>query len=230
MLSGQPYSRLVSFNDGAPDGAVVWVLNDVSGTELATGSVTPVAGSISTHIVVPAQHNTLGVEDPLRVTRDLSWSYTTGGAVRAGAERYFVEGRLPFPTSEEGVRKLLGSPAHNLPDAEIDLIGAYWTIQRIAGADNLAALANNDGPDAMVIAQGIEAQAALVVLPTMPSRLAMKESSGTDSYQRGDVDWKDVESRLQQYIQAAVALVTNEPEFETGSIFQLTLPVDRFSP
>jgi hypothetical protein len=230
MYSGLPYSRLVSFNDGPPLGTVVWVARDITGTQLATGTITPTTGAVSTVITVPAQYNTLGVNDPLRVTRDLSWSYTTTGGARAGRERYFVEGVIPFPVSEASVRNMLGAPDHNLPDAEIDLVSAYWRMQTDATAALLLTFEQTDGVDAAIIARGIEAMAALEVLPTMPLRMALKEGSATDSYTRFDTDWEKIEANLLQTVHAALAVVSGEAAFNPGSIFQLTQPVDRFNP
>lgn len=229
MIDGLPYSRLVSFDDGAPDGAINWVLRDVAGTQIATGTFTPPVGAVSASINVPAANNTRAGGAPLRITRVLTWSYLTGGATRAGRERYFVEGSIPFPVSEDGVRNLLGAPSHNLTGDEIDLIGAYWRIEDEAGAANLLTFASTDGPSATVIARGIEASAALEVLLTMPARLAQKESSGTDTFQRGLVDWALLQTRLEQLVRTAVSLVNAQLEFDTGSIFVLTNPVDRFT-
>lgn len=230
MHDGLPYSRLVSFNEGAPDGALSWVLRAVDGRQITSGSITPPNGAVSTVIVVAAEHNTLQPSDPLRVTRDLSWYYLVNGQTRSGRERYFVEGSVPFPVSETGVRNLLGAPGHNLPDQEIDLISAYWGLRSIVGESQLLAFEGEDGEDATVIARGIEAKAALAVLPTLPLRIAQKETSGTDSYSRHEMDWVKLETKLYDLVNAAVTLVDGPIEVVTGSIFGLSTPVDRFNP
>lgn len=230
MYDGLPFSRLVSFSDGPPDGPVAWSLRKVDGTQIAAGNVTAPVGAVSVVLTIAANHNTRGPSDPLRVTRDLTWSYTVGGQARAGRERYFVEGDVPFPVSQDGVRNMLGAPAHNLPDQEIDLISAYWKLQAETGEGPLATAAGADTPAANVVARGIEAYAALEVLPTMPLRVALKESSATDSYTRFDIDWDKLEAALLQLVHAAVSTVSGEAAFLPGSIFQLTEPLDRFNP
>lgn len=231
MYSGLPYSRLVSFNDGPPTGSVVWVVRDITGAQLATGSSAPATDAVSVVLTVPVEINTLSPTEPLRVTRDLSWSYQiAGGELRSGRERYFVEGSVPFPVSEAGVRNMLGAPAHNLPDNEIDLISAYWRMQTNADAALLSAFENTDGSNSTVIARGIEALAALEVLPTMPLRMALKEGSATDSYTRFDTDWEKIEAGLLEIVRGAVEVVTGIEAFSVGAIFMLTQPIDRFNP
>lgn len=228
MRSGLPFSRLVLFEDGAPDGAVSWVLRDLAGNQLTTGSVTPEAGAVSTLVVVPADFNTLGVGDPLRITRDLDWSYTTSGAVRSGSTRYFVEGVVPFPVSTDGVRTLVGIPAHNLPDEEISLIEAFWDFQTLVGSDNLVPFTGVDGASSAAIARGIEAKAALRLLPGLPARVASKEGSGTDSFTREKIDWEKLEKHCQTLVELAQTAVAGTTSVSTGSIFLLTQPVDPF--
>lgn len=230
MYSGLPYSRLVTFDDGAPVGAVSWVLRGVDGATIATGEVTPPAGAVSTVLIIPAEHNTVQETDPLRVTRDLSWSYLAEGQIRSGRERYFVEGSVPFPVSETGVRDLLGAPAHNLPDREIDLISAYWSLRSTVGEQELFAFEGLDGEDATVIARAIEAKAALELLPTMPLRIAEQESSGTESFRRHEMDWEKLEEQLLATVSVAVTRIRGEEPFASGTIFTLSNPVDRFNP
>lgn len=230
MYSGLPYSKMVSFNDGAPTSDLTWVLRDVAGTLLTTGTTTPLANAVSVVLTVPAEFNTLTSTDPLRVTRDLTFAYATAEGMRSGRERYFVSGPVPFPVSEASVRNMLGAPTHNLPDAEIDLVSAYWRMQTDATAELLLTFENTDGVNAAIIARGIEAMAALEVLPTMPLRMALKEGSATDSYTRFDTDWEKIEAALLQTIHAALAVISGEDAFSPGAIFMLTQPIDRFNP
>lgn len=228
MNDGLSYSRLVTFSDGAPSGAVTWVLRDLAGTTITTGSVTPSVGAVSVLITVDATHNTRSPTDPLRITRKLSWSYTTGGQTRAGVETYFVEGGLPFPATPSGVRNLIGFPDHNLPDSEISLVEAYWQVQGLAGEASLATYEGQDGPASTKIARAIEASAALSLFSSLPLRLADKESSGTDSYTRSKADWEALRRDLQTKVDDALAMIANDDLRETGDIFVLTQPVDRW--
>src|SRR3546814_7034791 len=65
----------------------------------------------------------------------------------------------------------------DLPDEEIDLVGAYWEMQSLA---DLGAYENVETSTSYVVANGIEALAGLAVLDTLQVRVAKMESSGTN--------------------------------------------------
>src|SRR3546814_7483645 len=59
-------------------------------------------------------------------------SYAVGGVSRTEVVEYVIEGRVPFAVSARGVREKLGVSPQDLPDEEIDLVGAYWELQSLA--------------------------------------------------------------------------------------------------
>lgn len=203
MRAGLDFSQLVTFDDGAPDGDISWALYRLNGTEIAAGTVTPEAGAVSAIILVPGAYNELSV-GTLRNTRTLEWIYTVGGDLRSGIKRYEIEGQVPFPVSPRGAREKLGVGPQDLPDDEVDLIGAYWEMSSLGP---VATYENVETAEAHLVADGIEALAALAVLDTMQIRIAKMESSGTNEYQRGSIDWEKLRAKLQALVSRATDLL-----------------------
>src|SRR3546814_3773949 len=77
MRAGLDFTHLVTFDDGAPDGDILWALYSLGGAEIATGSVTPAVDAVSAIITVGGAHNQLAGES-LRSIRELVMSYAVG--------------------------------------------------------------------------------------------------------------------------------------------------------
>ncbi|WOF44358.1 hypothetical protein KNJ79_05345 [Sphingopyxis indica] len=230
MRAGLDFSQLVTFDDGAPDGDISWALYRLDGTEITSGMVTPAANAVSAVILVDGAFN-LFAGGNLREMRELTWAYTTGGQTRSGSADYAIEGKVPFPVSPSGVREKLGVTAKELPDEETDLIGAYWELGSISSDTALAAYANLETADAYRIADGIEALAALEVLDTLQVRIAKMESSGTNEFQRGAIDWEMLRGRLGSLVSRATDILepANAGGATGGSLFVLATISDDFS-
>jgi hypothetical protein len=157
---------------------------------------------------------TLDALDAMQEMRDLSWSFEVDGVPTTGQLRYTVEKVVPVPASTEGVRQLLGLPEHNLSDDEISLVEAYWDFLDEAGLTEITAT----GANLRKVGRAVEALAALRLFPTMHSRLAQKETSGTDSFTRFDINWDELRAHLNQIVLDALAALT-----PTATEVQLTL-------
>ncbi|SKB62349.1 hypothetical protein [Sphingopyxis flava] len=227
MRAGLDFSQLVTFDDGAPDGDISWALYRLDGTEVATGAITPEDGAVSAVLVVAGTYNQLST-GTLRNVRELAWTYTVGGDIRSGRVEYTVEGRVPFPVSPRGAREKLGVGPQDLPDDEVDLIGAYWEMGSLGP---VTAYENLETAEAHLIADGIEALAALAVLDTLQIRIAKMESSGTNEYQRGSIDWDKLRAKLQAQVARATDLLnpTEAGGAGGGPLFVLATISDDFS-
>jgi len=230
MRAGLDFSQLVTFDDGAPDGDISWALYRLDGTEVAAGAVTPEDGAVSAALVVAGTHNQLAA-GTLRNIRELVWTYTVGGDIRSGRVEYSIEGRVPFPASARGTREKLGLSPQEFPDDEVDLIGAYWELLSIAPPTAVATYENLETADAHLIADAIEALAGLAVLDTLQVRLAKMESSGTNEYQRGSIDWDKLRAKLQALVARATDLLnpTEAGGAGGGPLFVLATISDDFS-
>jgi hypothetical protein len=223
VRSGTAASLLIEFPSGAPDGNISWSVINESGVPLATGTLTPAVGAVSTYLNIPAVHNTLS-GSVLSGFRDVAWSYTSGGVTINDERRYTVEARIPFGVTYEGVRQKLGVDHLDLPNNEIDLVGAYYRFEELTGVTILAA----DDRAMRLIRDAIEALAALQVIPTMVTRVNLKEASGTDSIQRDKQDWQALAAQLQGYVDAGILILvpTYDPFAAAGELFVLAPPSD----
>ena len=79
-----------------------------------------------------------------------------------------------------------------------------------------------------VIRHGIEALAALTLLPTMPLRIAQKESSGTDQYTRGRIDWAAIDDQLRAHIDEALEVLEPPGTAGASGLFVVARVADRF--
>jgi hypothetical protein len=145
-------------------------------------------------------------------SRDLEWTYTVGGSVNNGEIRYALEARVPYGASADGVRAKLGVDKFDLPDSDISLVGAFLKMQDVVGAEALG-FSDND----LAVRHAIEAYAALALIPTMPVRTALKEASGTDSFQRDKIDWDNIAAHLQGIITEGILVVL--PTYDVAGLF-----------
>lgn len=224
LRSGLALSLPVLFDQGHPDGVVSWTLYSSSGLSLGTDVVAVPSDAVSVNITVPGALNTLG-STVLVSTRDLVWSYSVGGVAINNELRYTIENRIPYGASADGVRAKLGVEKDDLPDEEIALSRAY------IGFRNLATLAGilsvtDEGENDLILRDAIEATAALALLPTMIVRIAKSEDSGTNKYQRQDIDWETLGLSLAAMVNEGVllALPGYDPLASAGALFLLATP------
>lgn len=207
MRAGQPLSHVISFASGEPDADVSWQLLDTAGTVKQSGVLSSAPGAVSGTIDILALSNTLP-NGQLLGSRDLTWSYTVGGISVNGSVRYQLEGTVPFFASEAGVRNMLGlGEVEDLSDEDIALVRGYLEFEQLVGAAKLAPLLSGSGYEMMIISEGIEAQAALRLLPTLQVRVAKRETSGTNQYDRQDIDWVGIQTALATKVRAASIVV-----------------------
>jgi hypothetical protein len=225
VRAGLPFSHTVFFSLGAPDAAVSWVLSDPSGTSLATGTFTPPVGSVSAVITIPGATNVLTGGD-LFGTRFLSWSYSVVTVGINDEVQYDLEARVPFNVSTAGVRRKLGVSVSDVPDEDISLIRAYAKFRDAATAAFLDPYLGNGALAGMIIADAIEASAAVVLIPTMLLRVALMQTSGTDTYEREKADWDALSVVLFGQVQAGLELVNDRLIEDAGSILQVSRPID----
>lgn len=198
-------THLVTFATGQPDGDVTWSLLASDGTEISNGTVTPDAEAVSALIPIAAADIDLP-DGTFQTTVDLLWSYTVDGAAVNGEYRYTVEARLPIGISPEGVRRKLGVSPSELPDGEIALAESYLVfVDRVTQAAYDAALGT--GLVEIRMRNAVEAMAALVLVPTMPLRIAQSESSGTNEFKRQNIDWSAIAADLTAQVDAGLLAV-----------------------
>lgn len=222
--NGVAVSTLVEFATGFPDGPISWAVYDETGAELDSGTVAPVDGMVSTNIIVPSEHNTLS-GGALSGFRDLVWSYMVGSEVVNGDRRYTIEAPVPWGASHDGVRSKLGIEPHELPNGDISLVRAYYDLVLLMGEPDLTSYTPT-ARERLALSDAVEAVAALSALPTLQMRAPIKESSGTDTYQRHPADWELLANNLRTMVTDGILILlpTFDPLAGAGAIFLLATP------
>lgn len=229
LRSGNAASFLVEFPSGSPDGSLNWRLLGPDGSLLTQGTEIVAPSAVSATIIVPTEFNTLP-DGELTSYRDLLWSYDLNGELYNDERRYTLEGRVPYGVTYDGVRTKLGVAKHDLPDEEIGLVKAYYDFATLLSPNSYPS--SIDGASSLRVRDAIEATAALSLIPTMQVRIANKESSGTDTFQRQKIDWVALADHLAGIVTGGLLVIvpTFDPLAGVGAIFILAAPaVDSFT-
>jgi hypothetical protein len=115
-----------------------------------------------------------------------------------------------------------------LDDEAIDLVSAYSRFKDTLGSTILTSVENTGGYPALTACDAIEALAAIRVLPSLQISLAAKETSGTNQFQRGAIDWMQIRAHLDQLVSAGLALAdtTADPAADYGSLLIAVVRTD----
>jgi hypothetical protein len=225
-----PYTHIVEFASGSPSGAFSYSVYDDDGNivnGLENEIVTLGVGAVSARIDVPAAAN--AVSKPIFETRTITWTYPTNSGTVNGSHSYVIQKAIPFPATPEGVRQLLGVTESEIPDENIDLMGAYLAFRRpMTDPDaSLAPYVISGDEDSYRITRAIEAMAALEVLPTLQIALAKRFDSGTNSYERWNkIEWDNLQAKLAGLVYEATILVDPLLELAINPIFVLSIRDD----
>lgn len=192
-----------------PDtGSVKLTVRDNAGQVLVNkAAVTMDVASTEAAVTILATHNALG--GGRFSNRTVIISYTKTGRPQEARLSYRLTAWLNTTVTPDDVRGFIGIDSGELPDREIDILGAYLDIENVVGQTTLtAALA---GADAKQISANrmILAKAVLAQLPGLPLRISQNESNGVFSAQRPKIDLALLELR-------ALALLADNSDLVTG--------------
>lgn len=196
LLSGSSFSYPILFPAGTPAGNISWSLSGPSGI-LTSGSIDPPDNSVSSTITVSGTYNTLTI-GAYQSYRDLTWNYTDAdGVVHSGNVRYILDALLPYGVSPDGVRNKLGVDSVEISDEEIELTKGFLSFRNRVTSILFDAYVSDESLNDILVRDAIEAYTALRMIPTMRVRIANKESSGTDTYQREKINWEALGASLE---------------------------------
>jgi hypothetical protein len=154
-------------------------------------------------ISVPAGANEIGSETE---SRFVTLSFIAGGQSRQQRASYCLHPFIPLATDENAVRSLLGVSADELPDADIELVPAYYAL-----------LADNSAVGAALPVAGIKRQwanraialrAALDALPSLQLRVFQSRTVENSTFGRfQNVSFAQLRADLTDALAAALAAV-----------------------
>jgi hypothetical protein len=218
IWAGSPFAHRIEFSTGQPTGAVSYELHGNEGQVLLDLELNPEAGALSGLILIGGAHNSCG--KPLFENRTLIWNYLTADGLVSDRITYRVQRPVPFAAAPDGVRLKLGVEAHELKDDEIDLVSAYAEFVSMFEAGALTVHETAGDRSTILCIHAIEAIAALQLLSALQLKVAKRETSGTNEWERfTNTDWVRIELDLASHIARARAAV--DPSFDAtgGTVF-----------
>lgn len=211
IWAGSPFAQRIEFSTGLPTGAVSYQLIANDGSVLLDQQITPEDGAISCLILISGAHTSC--TKPLFENRTLIWNYLTAEGLVSGRVTFRVQKPIPFAASADGVRIKLGVEEHEIKDEEIDLVAAYASLLDLTPDGSMIVYETAGDANTIIIIHAIEALAALSLLDSLQLKVAQRESSGTNEFQRfSRVDWDRLEANLLAYIARARQVL--DPEFD----------------
>jgi hypothetical protein len=218
IWAGSPFAQRIEFSTGLPTGAVSYELRGNDGAVLVSENFTPEAGALSATILIDGALN--GCSRPLFEHRTLLVSYLTDDGLVSKRAPYRVYRPIPFAASAEGVRLKLGVESHEVKDEEIDLITAYAEFSNLVPDGALVPHETAGDRTSLLIVHAIEAIAGLQLIASLQVKLAVRETSGTNEFQRfSNVDWERIEVDLASHVARARAAVDATFDATGGTVF-----------
>lgn len=151
-------------------------------------------------VVVPAELNTLvGAFE----TRFVRLDFTSGGEPLFAEKAYRVSSFVPLTATPEDVRSVFGARAGELPDADIDLREAYFTLleeypTEMAGAITGASTSRSANRLTVL-------RTAWFLLPSMPNRVLKEDSMNTATQIRDSADWERIGVQIQTEMELMIS-------------------------
>lgn len=181
------------------------------------------AQATSESIVVSAANNSIGTD--LFQNRYLHVRFISGGTSYQVNFAYSLSAFIPMTATPSHVRAEIGLDAKELPDRDIDLLRAYFTLKNRYGDAITTALTAADSTN-LAVNKAIAVQAALDISTSFDLRTAIAVRSEDSSSRRSEkIDFDRIVSRLEKKLAPLVdASLGSSPA--SPIIFTLSTPTD----
>lgn len=180
----------------------------------------------SASIQIPAESNTLGA-GALYENRYVLVNFSHGGRSYKLVQPYKITSFVPIVTVPGDVRRLTGLTENELPDAEIDILSAYFQLFDSFGTDFSNQLVSTTFRNRQAN-EAIALQAAVDVASSFPLRVPVSARSEDSQFSRiANLDFTEMHlelrRRLQQTLTSVIAV--DETLIEVFSVATPTDPV-----
>lgn len=210
FLAGAAVTITVPFaRDGEPfvpsAGAASWTLRGQDGVVLTTGALTGIADTSAQVVIDAAQATITGGR--IFEKRTLLVSAEHEGQPYRWAATYRIHAWLNLTADAGAVRSFIGCDESELPDGDIDLLGAYL---KVVGKAGQAAVTTALASGTLLEAQAntaVTAQAVLDVLPGLAQRLAKRETDGNRNIERFELDVVSMDLKARTALKDALEAV-----------------------
>lgn len=206
-VAGEEVRITVPFTrDGEPfladDLSVSWSLRGHDGSMLLTGQAPYDASDTRADILIPG--SVTSITAPRRFEkRFLIVSGTDNDVNFSITVPFRVAPWLNTSVTNAAVRSFIGTDEGELPDADIDIISAYYMlIDQLGDAAFEAALESGDRSE-IIANNAIMGMAVIQTLPGLRARMSKKESDGNMTVERFPIDFDRIEADALRAIAAA---------------------------
>lgn len=192
---------------------------------VAIGSAVNLTGlTTSASIMIPAVSNALSSE-ALYENRFVLVSFIHNGKSHTLVQPYKIANFVPITAVADDVRRLTGLAEAELPDADIDILGAYFKLFDSYGTDfsnQMFALTYKN----RLANESIALQAAIDVAISFPLRVPVSVRNEDSQFSRTtSIDWAAMEASLRRQLQQNLTSVISVEE-TTVTVFSVTTPTD----
>lgn len=123
------------------------------------------------------------------------------------SKSYRLHHMIPMTVDAQAVRALVGADHDEIPDGDIDLIAAYIELAATFGPNLDLALRRTDNIS-MAANHAISLQTAIMLCPSLQSRLLKSEKADNAGFQRADMNFIKLESDLKGLLAGRLEQIT----------------------
>lgn len=192
---------------------------------LAVGGAVNLTGlTTSVSIQIPASDNTLGA-NALYENRYVLVTFVHNGRNHTLVQPYKITAFVPIAATPADVRRLTGLTENELPDAEIDILSAYFQLFDSYGTDFSSHLTATTFKNRQAN-EAIALQAAIDVASSFPLRVPVSARSEDSQFSRvASLNFAAMELEFRRKLQQALTAVISVEE-TTVDVFSVSSPTD----
>ena len=192
---------------------------------LAVGGAVNLTGlTTSRSIEIAASNNTLA-NGALYENRYVLVTFVHNGRSHTVVQPYKITSFVPIAATPTDVRRLTGLAENELPDAEIDILSAYFQLFDSFGTDFSGQLTATTFKNRQAN-EAIALQAAVDVAVSFPLRVPVSARSEDSQFARvATLDFAAMELELRRKLQQALTAVISVEE-TTVEVFSVATPTD----
>jgi len=238
-LAGQAQSAILEFMvDGQPvvpdADSIIFTSWDNAGVQIISAPFLQPVDAVPTQmeVVLDSGLNSIA-SGALFESRYLRADFTFNTRPYFVTQSYRLHGMIPTTVKPQNVRALVGADVDEIPDVDIDIVGAYIELMSSFGANLQVALIRTDAIS-LAANQAIALQVAVNLCPSLQSRLLKSEKSDNAGFQRADMDFLKLEADLRTQLtdklgQIILVLDGTTISSEPHTIFAVTKQTDRIT-
>lgn len=181
-----PGSIFLTIRDNAGE-----IVAGYNGLALADTLVSTLTYSIPQEVNTPKLIGTPGNFE----TRYVRVDFSSAGRPLSSEQIYRIAGFVPLTATPAEVRALFGARDKELPDSDIDLMGAYF-MQAVGYPTVISPATLSDSLTAWDANRFIVLTAGVQVAPSMPSRVLKEETMDTATQIRATIDWQALQQQI----------------------------------